>query len=227
MQPYFFPYIGYFQLIAAADVFIIYDNIKYTKKGWISRNRILVNSEAKTISLPLKNASDNLNVRDRELATSFEPHKLFNQIQETYRHAPYFENTSSILKNILFSGHTNLFDFIHHSVSKICNHLGINTTIIKSSDIEINHFLKNQEKVLALCKSLGAHTYINPIGGVDLYSSQAFKDQAISLKFGKSKEFIYPQFNDSFVPWLSIIDVMMFNSIDNIQDCLSSRYELI
>lgn len=227
MQPYFVPYIGYFQLIAAADVFIIYDNIKYTKKGWISRNRILVNSEPKTISLPIKNASDSLDVRDRELAASFEPYKLYNQIQEAYRHAPYFEKTSSLLKNIIFKDHSNLFDFIHHSVILICNHLDIKTTIIKSSEIDINHTLKNQDKVLALCKSIGAQTYINPIGGTELYSVQDFKEHSISLKFGKSKEFIYTQFKNSFIPWLSIIDVMMFNSIDDIQDCLTTKYELL
>ena len=72
MQPYFFPYIGYFQLIKSVDEFVIYDNIQYTKKGWINRNRILVNGTDYLISLPLKKDSDYLNVVDRQLAESWE-----------------------------------------------------------------------------------------------------------------------------------------------------------
>jgi len=226
MQPYFLPYIGYFQLIAAADIFIIYDNIKYTKKGWINRNRILINSKESTISLPLQNASDSLNVRDRELALGFNRNKLAGQLREAYRRAPYFEPTFSLVEEIIHADHNNLFDYLHHSVLTMCQHLGIETSIIKSSEIQIDHELKGQDKVLALCKSVDAHTYINPIGGVTLYSKQNFSDHGVTLKFIKSKEFNYPQFGGEFVPWLSIIDVLMFNSLDSVRECISSNYEL-
>ena len=88
MQPYFFPYIGYFQLIASVDLFIVYDNIKYTKKGWINRNRILLNGKAVPFSLPLKSASDSLDLRDRELATDIDRERLVNQLYGAYRRAP-------------------------------------------------------------------------------------------------------------------------------------------
>src|SRR5258705_11030314 len=93
MQPYFFPYIGYFQLIAAVDLFIVYDNIKYTKKGWINRNRMLRNGKDVMFSVPLKNDSDYLDVCERELAADFNRDKLFNQLKGAYRGAPNFSQT--------------------------------------------------------------------------------------------------------------------------------------
>ena len=122
---------------------------------------------------------------------------------------------------------TNLFRFLHHSIVKTCEHLGIKTEIRVSSGIAIDHDLKNQDKVRALCAAVGASTYVNAIGGIELYSKETFREQSIDLKFIRSKPFEYPQFGDAFVPWLSIIDVMMFNPLDTIQTCISTNYELI
>ncbi len=226
MQPYFFPYIGYFQLIAAVDMFIVYDNIKYTKKGWINRNRMLQNDKDMTFSLPLKSASDTLDVCDRELAADFNRNKLLNQFKGAYRRAPYFTQTLPLIENIVQYEGTNLFRFLHHSIVRTCEHLGITTEIRVSSGIAIDHELKNQEKVLALCEAVGANTYVNAIGGIELYSKETFRKKGIELKFIQSKPFVYPQFGDVFVPWLSIIDVMMFNSVEVIQWQLT-KFDLI
>ena len=226
MQPYFLPYIGYFQLIAAVDLFIVYDNIKYTKKGWISRNRMLQSGEDVIFSLPLKADSDYMNVCDRKLAPDFNRDKLLNQIKEAYRSAPHFAQTFPLVERIVRYEEANLFRFLHHSIVKICEHLGITTEIKISSDIAIDHHLKNQEKVLALCAAVGASTYVNAIGGMELYSKEDFLNKDIELKFIHSKPLDYPQFGDEFVPWLSIIDVMMFNSVDTVKECLNLNYEL-
>lgn len=227
MQPYFFPYIGYFQLIAAVDVFVIYDNIKHTKKGWINRNRMLQNSKDVLFSLPLKRGSDSLDIYERELAGDFDQDTLLNQFKEAYRHAPYFEKTYSLIEQVVRHKDTNLFGFLHHSIIKTCEHLGITTKIRISSDIAIDHHLKNQNKVLALCEALGANTYINAIGGIELYSKEVFQQQSVDLKFIQSKPFEYSQFGNTFIPWLSIIDVMMFNPLHAIQTCIATNYELI
>lgn len=227
MQPYFFPYIGYFQLIAAVDQFIVYDNIKYTKKGWINRNRMLQNGKDVMFSLPLKSDSDSLDVCERELAADFNRDKLLNQMKSSYRRAPYFEQTFPLIEKIMRYEDTNLFCFLHHSIIETCEHLGITTEIRTSSGITIDHDLKNQDKVLALCEAVGARTYVNAIGGMELYSKETFLMKEIELKFIKSKAFEYAQFGEAFVPWLSIIDVMMFNSLDKIQTCISTDYELI
>lgn len=227
MQPYFFPYIGYFQLIAAVDQFIVYDNIKYTKKGWINRNRMLQNGKDVMFSLPLKSDSDSLDVCERELAADFNRDKLLNQMKNSYRRAPYFEQTFPLIEKIMRYEDTNLFCFLLHSIIETCEHLGITTEIRTSSGITIDHDLKNQDKVLALCEAVGARTYVNAIGGMELYSKETFLMKEIELKFIKSKAFEYAQFGEAFVPWLSIIDVMMFNPIDKIQTCISTDYELI
>lgn len=227
MQPYFLPYIGYFQLISAADVFIVYDNIKYTKKGWINRNRMLQNGKDVMFSLPLKSDSDYLDVCERELSVDFNRDKLLNQFKGAYQRAPYFAQTFPLIEQIVRYNDANLFRFLHHSIVKTCEHLGITTEIRTSSNVTINHDLKNQDKVLALCEAVDANSYINAIGGIEMYSKEAFQGRGIELKFIKSKPFEYPQFGDVFVPWLSIIDLMMFNSLDTIQTCISTNYELI
>jgi hypothetical protein len=227
MQPYFFPYIGYFQLIAAADMFIVYDNIKYTKKGWINRNRMLQNGRDEMFSLPLKSDSDYLNVCERELAADFNRDKLLNQIKGAYRRAPYFARTFPLVEQIVQHEDANLFRFLHHSIVKTCEHLGIKTEIRISSGIAIDHDLKNQDKVIALCEAIGANTYVNATGGMRLYSKEMFREKCIELKFIKSKPFEYAQLGNEFVPWLSIIDVMMFNSVEATFDAVTNGFELM
>lgn len=227
MQPYFLPYIGYFQLIAAVDTLIVYDNIKYTKKGWINRNRMLQSGKDVMFSLPLKSDSDSLDVCERELAADFNRDKLLNQIKSAYRQAPYFEQTFPLVEQIVRHEDANLFRFLHHAIVKTCEHLGITTEIRKSSGIAIDHKLKGQDKVIALCEAVGATTYVNTSGGMELYSKETFRERGIELKFIKSKPFEYAQFGAEFVPWLSIIDVMMFNPIEAIRACITTNYELI
>jgi hypothetical protein len=227
MQPYFFPYIGYFQLIAAVDIFIVYDNIKYTKKGWINRNRMLQNGKDVIFSLPLKSNSDTLDVCERELAADFNRDKLLNQFKGAYRRAPYFAQTLPLVEQIVGYEEANLFRFLHYSIVRICEHLGITTEIRTSSGYAINHDLKNQDKVLALCEEAGASTYVNTIGGIELYSKKTFREKGVDLNFIQSKPFEYLQFDGAFVPWLSIIDVMMFNPLNTIQACITTNYELI
>lgn len=226
MQPYFFPYIGYFQLIQAVDEFIVYDNIQYTKKGWINRNRFLQNGKDAMFSLPLKKDSDFLDVKQREIAADFKKDKFLNQLREAYRRAPYFAQTFPLIEQVVRYEDRNLFRFLHHSIIKTCEHLGIKTKMIVSSEISIDHNLKNQDKVVALCEAVGAGTYVNAIGGMELYSREIFREKGIELKFVKSKAIEYVQFGAPFVPSLSIIDVMMFNDIDKTRT-FSTNYELI
>lgn len=227
MQPYFFPYIGYFQLISAVDIFIIYDNIKYTKKGWINRNRILQNGKDIIVTLPLKSDSDTLDICQRELAANFNRVKLLNQISGAYRGAPYFSETLQLVEQIVLCKDENLFRFLHNSIVKTCAYLDINTEIRISSEIEIDHSLKNQEKVLALCNYIGARTYINAIGGIDLYSKNIFRLRGVDLKFIESKPFDYQQFGSAFVPWLSVIDVLMFNPVEIIVSRIAGGFDLV
>jgi hypothetical protein len=227
MQPYFLPYIGYFQLISAVDTFIVYDNIKYTKKGWINRNRILLNGSDGMFTLPLRRGSDSLDVVQRELAVDFDRNKLLNQFKGAYRDAPQFEQNFPLLQRIVRHEAVNLFDYVLHSIVQLCAHLRIKTQIKISSEVPIDHTLKGQEKVLALCKFIGANTYINTIGGVELYTKNDFRNQGIDLRFIKAQQFEYAQFGKPFVPWLSILDVLMFNPLDQVQERVRSGFDLV
>jgi hypothetical protein len=224
MQPYFFPYIGYFQLMNAVDEFIIYDNIQYTKKGWINRNRILVNNRDQLLTLPIKKDSDYLNVVERELSNTWnkDKNKLLNLIKSSYIKAPYFQETFELVSKCLNNSENNLFKFIYDSVILINYYLNIKTSVIVSSTLDVNHTLKSQDKVLSLCKILNATTYINAIGGVELYNKDIFKQNNIELNFIKSNPIQYKQFSNEFIPWLSIIDVMMFNSKEQIKEYLNN-----
>ena len=228
MQPYFLPYIGYFQLIASVDKFIIYDNIKYTKKGWVNRNRMLLNNQERIFSIPLKGDSNNLNISERVLSPDFNSTKLLNQFKGAYDKAPYFDGVENLLKKIITYKDNNLFNYINHSIVEICGYLNLLTEIKVSSHIEgeNNVKLKGAERVVALCNSLECSVYINSIGGMELYSPQFFKINGIELKFLKSRSIMYDQFGAQFVPWLSIIDVLMFNSPDEIK-CFLSEFDLI
>ncbi len=224
MQPYIFPYIGYFQLINTADKFIVYDNIKFTKKGWINRNRILVNGKDDYITFPLKKDSDFLNVDQRFLADNFEEErtKLLRRIKDSYQKAPYFAEVYPLIEGIINYEEKNLFGFIYNSLSEICKYLGIQTEFVISSKVAIDHELRSEDKVIELCKAVKAAHYLNPIGGLELYSKDRFMISNIDLNFIKSDLIEYPQFKNEFVPWLSIIDVMMFNSIEEIKKMLNA-----
>lgn len=226
MQPYFLPYIGYWQLISAVDIFVVYDNIQYTKKGWINRNRFLQNSKDAIFTLPLKKDSDYLDVKDRIISKDFNKQKLISQLQNAYIKAPYFKENFHIIESIIKHDSCNLFDYIYNSIIAINKTLNIQTKILISSTIGIDHSLKSQEKVIAICKKLNATKYVNAIGGIDLYSKEEFLKSGVELKFIKTNEISYKQFNNCFLKNLSILDIIMFNNIKDVQDMLN-KYNII
>lgn len=228
MQPYFFPYIGYWQLINAVDMFVIYDNIQFTKRGWIRRNRILMNGEDKMISLPIKKDSDYLDVNKRYLSETFEKDKLkiINQIKTAYSKALEFDVVFPLIESAINCGEDNLFDFIYSTIKIIIDYLEIDTKVIISSEIEMDHSLANRDRVVEICKKLKADQYINPIGGTELYDKKDFKANGVVLNFLKTDPLKYKQFDNPFTPNLSIIDVLMFNSKDNVKKMLS-KYTLL
>jgi hypothetical protein len=206
----------------AVDEFVIYDNIEFTKKGWINRNRILVNGQDSFITIPLKKASDYLDVKDRFLADRWplERKKMLNRITASYRKAQQFDSVYPVIEKCLFSEKANLFEFLLNSLNLIKEYFKINTALLISSTLLIDHALKADKKVIAICKARKASVYLNPIGGVHLYTKGAFMNEGIELHFLKAKEVKYNQFNHDFFPWLSIIDVMMFNSREEIMKML-------
>ena len=228
MQPYFMPYIGYFQLLNVVDQFVMYDNIQFSKKGWIQRNRILMNGTDYMFSLPMKKSSDYSHVCERNLAATFptERIRILRRIESAYRKSLCFESVMPLVERCMMHEDDNLFRFIHHSVQQVCEYLGIVTPIVISSSLKFDPCLKGQDKVLAICQELSASHYINAINGRDLYSKDTFAEKQIQLSFIESQPIAYSQYQSTFIPNLSIIDVMMFNSVSRIQEYLSS-YNLV
>ncbi|MFV0590522.1 MAG: WbqC family protein [Draconibacterium sp.] len=224
MQPYFFPYIGYWQLMNAVDKFVVYDDIQFTKKGWIHRNRFLQNGKDAMFSLSLKKDSDYLDIRQRFLAENNKKNvdKILRQFENTYSKAQNYPQVMEVIQASFLYSDDNLFGYIMHSLLNIKEYLGISTPLIVSSTLDYNSTLKSQDKVLDICAVLSAESYYNPIGGTELYRKSDFQDKGIDLHFLQSGDIIYDQFKNEFVPNLSIIDVLMFNSVDKVKKLLNN-----
>ncbi len=227
MQPYFLPYIGYLQLMNAVEKFVLYDDVNYINKGWINRNRILVSGKEYLFTIPLKEASQNKLIN--EIYLSDDPKwrgKLLKTFEQAYKKSPFYLTAFAVTEKIINLDAEKVSDWIASSFAILTDCLGIQTDIVLSSSIYQNTYLKGQERILDICQQEKADHYINPIGGTGLYDKSIFDKAGIQLNFLKSKPLIYSQFKNEFVPWLSIVDIMMFNDIPTIQGILN-EYELI
>ena len=220
------PYIGYWQLLAAVDRFVVYDNIQYAKKGWVNRNRFLRNGADAFFTLPLKKGSDFLDICDRAIADDFDPKSILNPLASAYRKAPFVDEVLPLVEEIVTAAPRNLFEYLRHSLAATARYLEIRTPIVVSSTVPIDHRLKAERKVLAICQALGATRYVNAIGGRELYSAPAFAAQGIELKFIQTRPVAYQQYDHPWVAGLSIVDVMMFNSRDAVRAMLR-EYDLV
>ncbi len=222
MQPYFMPYIGYWQLMNLVDKYVVYDDVNFIKGGWINRNRILVNGKIQYFNIPMLGASSNKHIN--EITVNNDERiieKNLRIIQAAYKKAPYYSYVYPLIEKILRCGKDNLAAYIIYSFGVICDYMDIHTEILISSDLPKNNSLHGQDKVLEICGILGATEYYNAIGGLDLYSFKSFEEKKIHLKFLKTGNIRYEQSVLDFQSDLSIIDVMMHNSRNEIKDFLN------
>ncbi len=227
MQPYFFPYIGYFQLINSVNKFIFYDDVNFIKGGWINRNRILVNNFPSYINVEMKGASSFRKIKEVEVNTNYIwRKKMLSTIFLNYKHAPNHSAVFSLIENVMNNDYKYLNDYIKNSIIATCNYLNIDTEIIESSLVYQNSELNGKERVLSICEKEKACNYINLIGGKELYKKEDFLKRNIELSFLQTQFKAYKQFNNEYVAGLSIVDVMMFNSKEEIKELLD-QYELI
>ena len=227
MQPYIFPYIGYFQLINAVEKFVIYDDVNFINKGWINRNNILINGRASLFTIPLKNASQNRLIKDISIVEDNKwKKKLSNTLHDCYKKAPYFDAVFPIIKSVFESETITINKLCIDSILCICKYLNISTEFINSSAIYKNDQLKGQSRILDICKAEYADHYINPVGGQGIYSKELFGQNNVMLNFIKDASLEYKQYDNEFIPSLSMIDVLMFNTRDEIEQMLR-QYELL
>lgn len=227
MQPYIFPYIGYFQLVNAVDEFVLLDDVNYINKGWINRNRIAVNGKEHMFTIPLKDASQNKLINEIQIAQNGKwQKKILKTIEMTYKKSPFFHLAFPVIEKIILSNEQQLSKFLLNSIFEVNSYLDIKTPLKDSSSIVKDMNCKGQARILDICIKERADQYVNAIGGAELYSKELFSKNNIRLHFIQSKAIQYRQFQNEFIPWLSIIDVLMFNDVIVIKNFLN-EYELI
>ena len=229
MQPYLFPYLGYFQLVNAVDVFVFADDVNFIKRGWINRNRILLNKEEYYVTVPCIKASQNKLINEIQVSTQTKgyPENLLITIKQAYKKAPFFDKIFPIIQSIFNNQYTSISELASNSVIIISKYLEIETTF-KYSSICCGQ-TKGQERsarLMNIVKEFGSDHYINPIGGNTLYDKEHFKSNGITLDFLLPQITAYKQFNNDFVTDLSIIDVLMFNSPEKTK-ILLDQYKLV
>lgn len=222
MQPYFFPYIGYFQLINLAGVFVILDDVNFIKRGWINRNRILINGGESPITVPLAKPSQNRRINQTRIADDplWKEHML-RSVSHAYARAPHYDNVFSLVESSLRSNAEYISELALSSILAVVDYLGLKTRIVRSSTVYGNGDLRGEARIIDICLKEHTTGYLNLPGGRDLYRADNFRSKGLSLGFLEPGDVSYRQLGKPFVPWLSIIDVLMFNSRKEVLKLLS------
>lgn len=220
MQPYFMPYFGYFQLINAVDTFVFYDDVQLIRRGWINRNKILLQKKEHLITIPLKSASQRKLIHQVPYVESGK--KLIKTIHHAYARAPYYHEVLPIMENIFNYRADNIGALAAFSVKEISNYLGLTLIFEYSSQCYPDTIAMGMEnRIIEICRRQNAGMYINATGGKNLYSRANFDRNGIKLKFLEPACPVYRQYKDIFVPNLSITDVIMFNNAETIRAWLN------
>lgn len=224
MQPYLFPYAGYFSLIGQVDKFVFYDDVNFIKGGWINRNRLLIGGEVRYFTVPLVGASPNLKINEVKIqARTIWERKLLASIQQSYSKAPNFAMAFDCVREVFSGGaHEGIAQLAKRSIRITAERIGISVEFVDSSTVYGNHHLSSSTRILDICRIEGARTYVNPPGGKALYSCEEFLAHGVNLKFNDVSLRPYKQFTDNFIPGLSVLDMMMFNSFEECGLLISS-----
>ncbi len=230
MQPYVFPYVGYFQLVNAVDVFVFYDDVHFIKQGWIHRNTILSGNQPQLFSIPLQKQSSNKLINEtkinNELISRWR-NKFLKTLEQAYNKAPYFSEINNLIYDVFETEYNSIAELSISSVQNVAKYLNMDTTFQVSSQLyEDSKGIDKEERIIDICKKSKNSEYINAIGGRELYTKTSFKKKGVDLSFLKTTLTPYKQWDNTFTPGLSIIDVLMFNSIIETKELLQ-EYSLI
>lgn len=226
-QPYFFPYLGYWQLMNLADLYILYDDVNFIKGGWIHRNKIKINQEGAYFNLKIRKASQNKRINELEISMTKEDYRLLlEKIRNAYAKAPYRDQVLGLLQDIFSCGETNLAFFLEYAIKKTAAYMGIETPIYSATRLQLDHTHRGFRRIVDICHQMNCDTYINAIGGKELYTKEEFAEENIKLGFLRMNDDItYEQGKDDFIAGLSIVDVLMYNNQDEVK-ALLTRYTL-
>lgn len=222
MQPYLFPYLGYFQLLEAVDRFVLYDDVVYRKRGWVNRNRILVKDDTWTFSVPLSKASQNRDINRTDIHEAFGDwrKRFMLTMHHAYSRAPHFDSTADLVEEVLSSDVKTIADLCHAALAATSTHLGVSTPIVRSAEYNNRH-LSSAARMIDICRLEGAGELLNLPGGQSIYDRSEFASADISLKFLNMNDIKYYQGREGYVSHLSIIDVLMYNSREQTRSLLT------
>ncbi|MDB2310622.1 WbqC family protein [Opitutales bacterium] len=228
MQPYFLPYLGYFQLMASVDKFVVYDDVSYIKSGWINRNNIKVQGKASLITIPLQNGRSGVPICDVQIAgkREFWSKKMLRTVAESYSKASKYDVIFPMFEAWMTAEIAGISELNVRILGDICEYVGLKAEIVPTSKIYSNSNLSSVDRVLDICDREGATHYINAIGGRELYSQDVFKDKGFELSFLKPGLSPYSQGKMDFIPGLSILDIMMHNSAESVS-CMLEEWSFV
>lgn len=232
MQPYFFPYLGYFALIKYTDKWIVFDTVQYIERGWINRNRIInpTKPEDMYINIPLENHHRDILIKDVLISNNENyKEKILSQLWTAYKkRANYFNNVYKLVEDVLSLNTRSITELNVYALKKVNDYLNIpfDYEVFSKMNLAIDEVHDSGEWALNISKALNASEYVNPPGGIELFDKEKFDQNDIALKFLRINLKPYNQKKVKFIESLSIIDVMMFNSVNSINEMLND-YELI
>ncbi|WP_321280959.1 WbqC family protein [Marinifilum fragile] len=224
IQPYVFPYLGYFQLLYSVENVVFYDDVNFIKRGWINRNKILVNGKEFMFTIPLQKASQNKLINEIGLVENqLFIQKFRQQLRSAYKKAPYYAEVNDVIESVFVGEYSNIGDLAIVSILAICRYMNMDLNWMKSSE----EFCETKgqakaDRLISVSKMLACDTYINPVGGKTLYHKDYFAKHGIDLGFIESGKVKYKQFENDFVPYLSIIDILMFNDKTTVLELLNN-----
>lgn len=224
MQPYLFPYLGYYQLASAVDKFVFYDDVTFIKGGYINRNNILSNGKAQRFTIPVPGMSSNTLINQLNFDKNVK--KTLKTIGQSYKKAPYFEYVFPLVESVLNDENRSVEYICAKSISLVFKYLEIQKQFYFSSELDYNRDLPAADKLIAMASIVKSTDYINSPGGRLLYDKKYFSEKEINLSFIESEEYQYSQNTNEFVPHLSMIDVLMWNSKEQVVDLLT-KYKLV
>ncbi|PAR66751.1 hypothetical protein CGT89_12010 [Vibrio cholerae] len=224
MQPYIFPYLGYYQLVNMADVFVLYDDVNFIKGGYINRNNILVDGAVHRFTLPVPGASSNKKIC--ELSFSSDINKVLKTISQAYSKAPFYSDVYPLIEMVLQTEKRNIATVCQVGIKSVFDYLGFDKKIIKSTDLTYDRGASPADRLIEMTKLFDDSVYVNSIGGQALYDKEYFDTRGVELKFMKMKPVQYSQAEGEFTPNLSMIDVLMWCDKDCIKNLLN-EYRLV
>lgn len=207
MQPYFFPYIGYYQLAYDVKKYVFLDDVTFIKQGYINRNSILLQGKRHEFTLPVNNISSFRNINEHAYQENFS--KFLKLLDSAYKKAPFFDVVMPLIESIVLDGNINVAQKNAKSLTQVFEYLGLEREFIFASEVRGGGGKKGQERVIDICQNLGVKQYCNAIGGKDIYDAKCFNVAGIDLKFLQSKIPPYSQGKNNFISHLSIIDILM------------------